>query len=88
MQEGHFLDVKAIEIAPAKLTKTLSALSNAEGGEVYIGIAETRRRAGCAAGVASKASRRQMGISKHLKDSFRSATATRIHSCSARVKAA
>lgn len=46
LQEGHFLDVKAIEIAPAKLTKTLSALSNAEGGEVYIGIAENKAAGG------------------------------------------
>ena len=46
MQEGHFLDVKAIEIVPAKLTRTFSALSNAEGGEVYIGIAENKAAGG------------------------------------------
>jgi ATP-dependent DNA helicase RecG len=40
--EGHFSDVKDIRIAPSKLTHTLSALSNAEGGEVYIGISEDR----------------------------------------------
>src|SRR5437870_4363597 len=40
--EGHFSDVKDIRIAPSKLTRTLSALSNAEGGEVYIGISEDR----------------------------------------------
>jgi len=38
--EGHFSDVKAKEIKPAKLTKTISAFANADGGEVYIGIAE------------------------------------------------
>jgi ATP-dependent DNA helicase RecG len=38
--EGHFLDVKAKDIKPAKLTKTISAFANADGGEVYIGIAE------------------------------------------------
>jgi ATP-dependent DNA helicase RecG len=38
--EGHFLDVKAKEIKPSKLTKTISAFANADGGEVYIGIAE------------------------------------------------
>ena len=38
--EGHFGDLKAIEITPGKLTRTISALSNAEGGEIYIGIAE------------------------------------------------
>jgi ATP-dependent DNA helicase RecG len=40
--EGHFGDLKAMEIGPAKLTKTIAALSNAEGGEVYVGIAEDR----------------------------------------------
>ena len=40
--EGHFSDFKDIRVAPAKLTRTLAALSNAEGGEVYIGISEDR----------------------------------------------
>jgi ATP-dependent DNA helicase RecG len=40
--EGHFSDLKDIRIAPAKLTHTLAALSNAEGGEVYIGISENK----------------------------------------------
>jgi ATP-dependent DNA helicase RecG len=39
--EGHFLDLKAIEVAPSKLTKTISAFANASGGELYIGIDET-----------------------------------------------
>jgi ATP-dependent DNA helicase RecG len=38
--EGHFLDLKAKEIKPSKLTKTISAFANADGGELYIGIAE------------------------------------------------
>jgi len=38
--EGHFLDVKSKEIKPSKLTKTISAFANADGGEIYIGIAE------------------------------------------------
>ncbi|MGD1155786.1 MAG: ATP-binding protein [Terriglobia bacterium] len=38
--EGHFVDVKAKEIKPSKLTRTISAFANADGGEVYIGIAE------------------------------------------------
>ncbi len=46
LQESHFLDLKAIEIAPGKLTRTLSALSNAEGGEVYVGIAENKAAGG------------------------------------------
>lgn len=44
LAEGHFADLKDIRIAPAKLTRTLSALSNAEGGEVYVGISETSSR--------------------------------------------
>src|SRR4051812_38569322 len=39
--EGHFLDVKAKEIRPSKLTKAISAFANADGGELYVGIAET-----------------------------------------------
>lgn len=38
--EGHFLDIKAKEIKPSKLTKAISAFANADGGELYIGIAE------------------------------------------------
>ena len=38
--EGHFLDLKAKDIKPSKLTKTISAFANADGGELYIGIAE------------------------------------------------
>ncbi|MGX5713001.1 ATP-binding protein [Sphingopyxis terrae subsp. ummariensis] len=38
--EGQFADVKAIEIAPASLTKTIAAFANADGGELFIGIEE------------------------------------------------
>jgi ATP-dependent DNA helicase RecG len=40
LEENHFLDLKALEILPAKLTRSISALSNASGGELYIGIDE------------------------------------------------
>ncbi|MFN6529132.1 ATP-binding protein [Nostoc sp. ChiSLP03a] len=40
-EESHFLDLKSIDIKPAKLTRSLSAFANASGGEVYIGIDET-----------------------------------------------
>jgi ATP-dependent DNA helicase RecG len=36
--EGHFLDFKAKEVSPAKLTKALSAFANADGGELFIGV--------------------------------------------------
>lgn len=42
LEEGHFADLKAIEIAPAKLTKTIAAFANADGGEVYVGIDEDK----------------------------------------------
>jgi ATP-dependent DNA helicase RecG len=43
-QEGHFADLKAIEIAPAKLTRTLAAFANGDGGELLIGIDEDRKQ--------------------------------------------
>lgn len=36
--EGHFLDFKAKEVSPAKLTRSLSAFANADGGELFIGV--------------------------------------------------
>lgn len=36
--EGHFVDFKSKRITPAKLTRSISALGNAEGGEVFVGI--------------------------------------------------
>ncbi|HEY2108654.1 MAG TPA: hypothetical protein VGH17_02065, partial [Candidatus Acidoferrales bacterium] len=43
LHEGHFRDLKGIAIQPAKLTRTIAALSNTEGGEVYIGISEDKQ---------------------------------------------
>lgn len=40
LDEDHFCDVKAIQIAPAKLTRTLAAFANSSGGDIYVGIAE------------------------------------------------
>ncbi len=37
------MDLKAKEVRPAKLTKLLSAFSNADGGELYVGISENTR---------------------------------------------
>lgn len=39
--EGHFFDFKSKEIAPGKLTRTLSAFANADGGELLIGVRQT-----------------------------------------------
>jgi ATP-dependent DNA helicase RecG len=38
--EGQFADVKDINIAPAKLSATISAFANSDGGDLYVGIAE------------------------------------------------
>jgi ATP-dependent DNA helicase RecG len=40
LEEDHFHDLKSIEIRPAKLTKSISAFANADGGELFIGIDE------------------------------------------------
>lgn len=42
-EEGHFCDLKAIDIRPARLTVSLAAFANADGGELYIGIDEDIR---------------------------------------------
>ncbi|MDQ1597005.1 MAG: ATP-dependent helicase RecG [Microbacteriaceae bacterium] len=44
LEEGHFLDLKRKEIAPDKLTRTIAAFANADGGELYIGIGEDNAR--------------------------------------------
>jgi ATP-dependent DNA helicase RecG len=40
IEEGQFSDVKATAIAPAKLSHTISAFANTDGGELFIGIGE------------------------------------------------
>lgn len=37
-QESHFFDFKSKRIQPGKLSQTLCAFANADGGEVYVGI--------------------------------------------------
>ena len=46
LQEGHFLDLKAKDIKPSKLSKAISAFANADGGELYVGITDDRKWAG------------------------------------------
>ena len=36
--EGHFLDFKSKNVTAARLTRSLSAFANADGGELYLGI--------------------------------------------------
>jgi ATP-dependent DNA helicase RecG len=38
--EGHFVDFKSTPIQPAKLTRSISAFANADGGELFVGIHE------------------------------------------------
>ena len=38
--EGHFLDFKAIALSPAKLTRSISAFANSDGGEILLGVAQ------------------------------------------------
>lgn len=38
--ESHFVDFKAKAIAPAKLSRTIAAFANADGGELFVGIEE------------------------------------------------
>lgn len=40
MEEGQYSDVKATEITPAKLSRSISAFANTDGGDLYIGISE------------------------------------------------
>jgi len=40
LEEGHFADLKGVDIKPAKLTRTIAAFANADGGELYLGIDE------------------------------------------------
>ena len=45
-EEGHFLDFKSREIAPGKLTQSISAFANAAGGEIYVGVTESNGLSG------------------------------------------
>lgn len=41
-QESHFFDRKSAKITPSKLSQTLSAFANADGGEVLIGVEDNK----------------------------------------------
>lgn len=40
VEEGQFSDVKDKSISPSKLSRTISAFANTDGGDLYIGITE------------------------------------------------
>lgn len=42
--ETHFRDFKSIDIKPAKLSRTVSAFANADGGELIIGVEDDPRK--------------------------------------------
>jgi ATP-dependent DNA helicase RecG len=46
LQESYFCDLKSKRIAPAKLSRSISAFANASGGEIYVGIEEGDRQDG------------------------------------------
>lgn len=46
IEESHFVDLKAREILPGSLTKTVSAFCNTAGGEIFIGVSEVEGAAG------------------------------------------
>ena len=46
IEENYFNDIKSKQIAPAKLSETVSAFANASGGDIYVGIDENTR-SGC-----------------------------------------
>lgn len=44
--ETHFRDLKSRDIAPAKLSQSISAFANTAGGEIFVGIAESEDDSG------------------------------------------
>ena len=44
LEEDQYTEVKSIGISPANLTKTISAFTNSDGGDLYIGIEEGNPR--------------------------------------------
>lgn len=44
INEDHFHEVKGKDIKPSKLSESISAFANADGGEIYVGIAEDKSK--------------------------------------------
>ena len=66
--EGHFSDLKSAAISPAKLTQSMSAFANADGGELFVGLDETRH--GRFVGSVLLTRKPRMGIFKRLRNFF------------------
>src|ERR1700757_1075349 len=62
LEESHFCDLKATAIAPSKLSRTIAALSNAEGGEIFVGIGQSAIRRNFWAGFSN-----QEGANGHIQ---------------------
>jgi len=62
LDEGHFCELKSTAIQPGKLTRTVAAFSNAEGGELYVGIGQDNTRKNFWAGFPN-----QEGANGHLQ---------------------
>jgi ATP-dependent DNA helicase RecG len=43
LEENHYLDLKGVDILPAKLTQSVSAFANTAGGELFVGVDESTR---------------------------------------------
>lgn len=67
-QEDHFFDRKAAAITGAKLQKVAVAFANADGGEIYIGVASQLRKKG---GPELQTSKTITNISRPLRKSSR-----------------
>jgi ATP-dependent DNA helicase RecG len=46
LPEGHFNDLKHKDIKPSKLSNTVSAFANSDGGDIYVGIGERKNKSG------------------------------------------
>jgi len=44
--EGQYTEVKGMAVTPGKLTKTLAAFANSDGGDLYIGVTEIQLAGG------------------------------------------
>lgn len=42
LEESHFCDLKSLDISPGKLSRSIAAFANADGGELFIGIDEDK----------------------------------------------